>query len=350
MEFLSGIVANHPGFWTGTGNFETALLKDDIKNTPVTAPVFIGGLARSGSTLLLEILASHHDNATHRYGDFPFLFTPYFWNIFLKLMPRQKETLQERAHGDGMMISSDSPEAMEETLWMAFFDNLHDPAQKNTLDKHTESPAFEKFYREHIQKLLYVRGKSRYVSKGNYNSTRIGYINKIFPDARFIIPVRDPVTHIASLMRQHERFCAGQKDNKRALNHMNRVGHFEFGLGRRPVNSGNEDAAAIQALWDNGEDIRGWAKYWTHIYDYIGTQIDKRDNVLIVRFEDLCANPANQIEALLDFCALSPKNDLINSWTQKIKAPSYYDPGFSDDDHAIIQNETQQTALRFGYD
>ena len=50
----------------------------------------------------------------------------------------------------------------------------------------------EAFYRDHIRKLLWLRGGRRYLSKGNYNTTRIAYLARLFPDARFIVPVRDP--------------------------------------------------------------------------------------------------------------------------------------------------------------
>ena len=88
------------------------------------------------------------------------------------------------------------------------------------LDAATSNPAFERFYADHLKKILLVRGGQRYLSKGNYNLTRFAYLRKLFPDARFIVPVRDPRWHIASLMKQHRLFCAEERRDPRILKHM----------------------------------------------------------------------------------------------------------------------------------
>ena len=83
------------------------------------------------------------------------------------------------------------------------------------LDRQTSHPAFESFYRDHIRKLLRVRGGRRYLAKGNYNVTRLEYLLQLFPDARFVIPVRDPRWHIASLIKQHALFCPAARGTRR---------------------------------------------------------------------------------------------------------------------------------------
>jgi hypothetical protein len=231
MDRLSGLVARHPAWWIRLGNMETRLTESLIDPHPVERPIYVAGLARCGSTILLETLARHPNVATHRYRDFPFLFTPYFWNRWLDLVPRKAEHAVERSHADGIAVTSESPEAFEEVLWMTFFPNLHDPACDNVLDRATRHEHFEAFYRDHLRKLLAARGGGRYVAKGNYNVSRLGYLSRIFPKARFIIPVRDPVWHIASLMKQHDLFLRGQRGNPKAMRHLRRVGHFEFGPG-----------------------------------------------------------------------------------------------------------------------
>ena len=40
---------------------ETRVMEDEISATAVERPIFISGLARAGSTILLEILAGHGD-------------------------------------------------------------------------------------------------------------------------------------------------------------------------------------------------------------------------------------------------------------------------------------------------
>ena len=132
------------------------------------------------------------------------------------------------------------------------------PRQSDVLDEQTAHPQFEAFYREHIRKLLRVRGGRRYLSKGNYNVTRLEYLLKLFPDARFVVPVRDPVWHIASLMKQHALFCEGCSRHPEAVRHLQRVGHFEFGLDRRPINAGDPALLSrVASAWGRGDELRG---------------------------------------------------------------------------------------------
>ena len=353
MDRLGGFIERHTNWWIKLGSLETKLV-EGILSDVVERPIYVTGLARSGTTILLETLARHPDVATHRYRDFPMVFTPYLWNRWLDLVPRQAEAPAERSHGDGIAVTSESPEAFEEPLWMAFFPHQHELSSSAVLDRQTDCPQFERFYRDHIRKLLAVRGRRRYVAKGNYNLTRIAYLAKLFPHARFVIPVRDPVWHIASLMKQHRLFLDGQRDNPPGQRHLRRVGHFEFGEDRRPINVGDGQAtAAIMELWRAGEEVRGWARYWSHMHRYIADRLEQdprlRASVLIVRYEDLCADPRTTLQELLLHCALSPSPELLSEAAERFHPPSYYRPKFSPAELSIIAEETAEAALCFGY-
>ena len=80
----------------------------------------------SGTTILLELLAGRPGVATHRYRDFPPVFTPLFWNRAFAHIYRADAPPAERAHKDRILVTPDSPEAMEEVLWMRFFPDAHD--------------------------------------------------------------------------------------------------------------------------------------------------------------------------------------------------------------------------------
>lgn len=353
-HFLSGLIARHPRFWIGLGNLETRALADEIAPVAIKSPIYVTGLARAGTTIALEILASHPDVATHLYRDFPPVFTPYWWNWFVERSRKAPPQPQERAHKDGIMITPDSPEAREEVIWMAFFEALHDPVRSNVLDRDTDNPAFEAFYRDHIRKLLAARGRKRYLSKGNYNITRIAYLHKLFPDARFVIPVRDPVWHIASLMKQHRLFCEGERGNDRALEYMRRVGHFEFGLDLRPINCGDgERVREIQVLWEKGEDVRGWARYWTMMYRYVAETLDRdpalREAAMVLRYEDLCEDPADTMRRMMEHCRLEADAEVLDRFSGRLKPPGYYKPGFSEEELSAITDETKSCGSLFDY-
>ena len=99
MDRLGGFIERNPGLWIRLGALETRLLDGTFPDVRIDRPVYVTGLARSGTTILLETLARHPDVATHRYRDFPMLFTPYLWNRWLDRVPRKEEQATERSHG-----------------------------------------------------------------------------------------------------------------------------------------------------------------------------------------------------------------------------------------------------------
>lgn len=350
INTFGSLLERAPGLLIRLGDWETRLLKDRMAGIVIDRPVYIAGLARSGSTILLELLARHPDVATHRYRDFPLLPIPWAWNWFLDRAGRTDDVAAERAHRDRIMITPESPEAFEEVLWMAFFPRLHDPRSIAVLSGNEKHPRFEAFYRDHIRKILLLRGGRRYVAKGNYNVTRLAYLKKLFPDARFIVPVRDPVWHIASLMKQHSLFVSSGRQDERITRYLRRAGHFEFGLDRRAINVG-EDGEAAHRLWQKGEEVAGWAAQWAAVYGHVADILEEPDiaeAVKIVRYEDLCADPAEVVAAVLAHGGLSESGlpDLARS---VISPPSYYEPSFSQEEREIIRSVTAPVAARFGY-
>lgn len=348
---IGGLVERHKKLVLRLAEMESDALSELLEGHEIKQPVFVCGLARAGTTILLEALASHPDVATHRYSDYPFIHLPYWWGKLAAKMLKQDATAAERAHGDRIAVTPHSPEAMEEALWMSFFADLHGDGAHPVLDASTSNPNFERHYRNHIAKLLLVRGKGRYVSKGNYNITRMAYLQKLLPGARFIVPVRQAEAHVASLMRQHRHFTEGLAGNSKGLEHLRRIGHFEFGPEREAIAVG--DMSDIQDLWRKGEEVRGWARYWSRLNGFVLDQIAETKAlggaVRVLRYEDLCSNPLTELTALFSHAGLEADQDWLNSFAQRISAPDYYKSGFSENDRAIIRAETTATAQRLGY-
>lgn len=351
-DLLSGHQSRHPRFWIGLGKQESRVLADRLSAIPVEKPIHISGLARSGTTILLQLLSSHPELSSHRYRDFPPVFTPWFWNWFIERAGHGSGDSSERAHGDGIVVTPESPEAIEEVIWMAFFPQQHDPEVPSELSADTSNSEFEEFYRDHIRKLLLIRGGRRYLSKGNYNLTRLPYLLKLFPDASFILPVRDPAWHIASLMRQHDRFCREHRRDVRLQRHMSRSGHFEFGLDRRPINCGNTDVTRkILELWSADHEVEGWALYWKDVYGYVADVLESdaalRRATMVVNYRTLCDRPAHVMRAVLAHCELPSSGvDLIAEAADTVRHPSYYQPSFDEQQLALIADVTGSVASR----
>jgi hypothetical protein len=353
LDFLGGLVERYPGFWIRLGRLESNLLGEELGAVRVTMPVYVTGLARSGSTLLHEVIAAHPGVATHRAKDYPMVFTPYWWRratAGIKPAPPR-----ERAHRDRVLVGPDSPEALEEMLWMAFFPRCHDPSVSNLLGADSSHPAFEAFYRAHVRKLLLAEKAGRYAAKANYHVARLPYLVRLWAtDARFVLPVREPLGHIASLARQHDNFSRGQQGNRRALAFMRRSGHFEFGLDRRPMNLGDpEQVRAVRRAWAAGEEVRGWAHSWDMVYGHLARLLASdarvRAAATVVRFETLCESPAETIRAVLGHCGLADAEPVVARFAPGIRPPDYYRVPFSPSEISVIREITADTARRWGY-
>ena len=355
LNVLGGLIDRTRGFWRSLGTIESNAYRDKLDEVALDRPIFVAGLARSGSTIVLELLAEHEDAATHQYRDFPPIYIPMFWNRAFGQIYGKGAPPVERAHKDRILVTPESPEAMEEVLWMTFFPHCHDVQHSHVLDKSTSHPEFERFYLDHLKKILLVRKGKRYISKGNYNVTRLGYLAKLLPSARIIVPIREPVSHVASLMKQHRLFVNEERRDPRILNHMRRVGHFEFGLDRRVVHCGSDSVAvSVEELWHSGEDARGYARQWAAIYGLIANQLEEdaglRGRIFLLRYEDLCQVPSQTLQSIFDHVELPISSRQLQQAAARVSFPSYYKPEFSNAVVEAIHHETAEVAGKLGYD
>jgi hypothetical protein len=334
------------------GRLETHTLAHELAAVPVAAPIYVCGLARAGSTVLHHLVCEAPGVAAHRVKDYPLVYTPYWRRQATRR--RTPAAPRERAHGDRVLITADSPEALEEMIWTAFFPACHDPSADNRLSAAESRPDFETFYRDHIRKVLLAERAGRYAAKANYHVARLPYLLRLFPDARVVLAVREPVGHVGSLARQHRRFSEGERRHPRALAYMRRAGHFEFGLDRRPLNLGDAGRVrAVERAWAGGEEARGWALYWALVYDHLADLLASdprvRAAVTVVRYEALCDAPAEVIRSVFHHCALPAADRVAEAHAPRISRPDYYAPPLTQNDVAVIRAETAAAAARWGY-
>lgn len=334
---------------------ETRVLSDDLKNISICEPIYVTGFARAGSTLLLELLNSHPLTTSHRYADYRMLWTPYWWNTIRSRAVRSSSSSRERAHGDRIRVTFESPEAFEEVLWMHYFPQLHQQAEFEQLGAADANPAFERMLRDHIAKLLLVRGSTRYLAKANYHITRIALIAKMFPDVKFVVPVREPVAHIASLARQDRIFSDAGRDDPAVRRHLQRIGHFEFGIDKRPVVLPDGSARETALDWAGGRVALGYARQWASVYGYLLDTLKEvsglQRNVHVVRYEALCAEPAHELQQVFAHCNLldDDAGAIIRDRAASITLPDYYETDFEPSLLNELRKITAPTAARLGY-
>jgi hypothetical protein len=228
---------------------------------------------------------------------------------------------------------------------MHFFPGCHDETSSSILDSATSNPEFESFYRDHIRKLLAARNTQRYLAKGNYNLGRFLYILKLFPDARLLIPYRNPVNHIASLLKQHKFFLQAQKEDSRIARQLAFSGHFEFGPERKASHLGNDNQQkAIRDAWAEGREVEGWALYWAETYSHLLTQArsvpEFAQASLFIGYEDMCEHSSEVIDRITEHCELDTQHfgDVKDYYCNHLTLPDYYQPDFSNDEMLIIKD------------
>ena len=275
------------------------------------SPVFVAGLARAGTTILMRSLYQTHEFRSLTYRDMPFVLMPSTWGK-LSASFRQDMPPTERAHGDSIIIDYDSPEAFEEVFWRVFYGKQY--IKEGQLERHgLDNLACDQF-RQYVASVL-ASAKSndnlRYLSKNNSNLLRLSGIKKSFPKSTIIIPFREPVQHALSLYRQHKNFISIQSDDKFSLKYMNWLGHHEFGLNHKPfVFSDNQMSTTAMSQ----DSIEYWLAQWINTYNY--TLEHAPDGTVFLSYDDLCLNPGETLARLMTSLNIPYKDAIGNKITQ----------------------------------
>ena len=288
----------------GLADIESRLYRRRLAAIDVKRPVFVAGLPRAGTTMLLRALAAVGPFASNSYRDMPFLLTPLFWELLSRRLPSRREAAMERAQGDGVVMSRDAPEALDEVVWRAFWPTKYhaDRIEPWPADEDDARGEFAPFLASHFAKTIALRRQqglpaSRYLSKNNANLGRIGMLLALQPDAIVVVPFREPRRQAASLLRQHRRFLAIHAQDAFARRYMADVGHFEFGANLRPMDFGGWLGAADAAPDAAAQHLDFWLRYWCAAYDHALSEAG--DNVVFVSYEAACTRP---LETLASLC------------------------------------------------
>ena len=246
-----------------TFEFESSLFSNEQQTDN---DVFVAGLARSGTTILLNALYKSNEFASLSYSDMPFVLAPNLWSKLS--FSKDDAVLIERAHGDGIKVSNKSPEAFEEVFWMTFNDLEEDTIRK---------------FKKYIQLIKHRYDKNRYLSKNNQNIRRLEIISNNFPNSKVLIPFRDPIQHANSLLSQHKKFIENSREDKFIANYMKLIGHTEFGPEYKPIYKRNLN-------FKNDLDINHWLEQWCLVYQNCFKTHQDENNVNFICYEKLCSS------------------------------------------------------------
>ena len=202
----------------------------------LAAPIFLVGAPRSGTTLAVDLFATHPDVAN--------------WSEAGRLWDPIDYHNGEADH---------------------YF-----PAERATPAQIARLHRWCEWYRR-------SHGKARFVNKHPRNSVRIGYLRRVFPDARFIHVVRDGRAVVSSIVTQIR---------SRAQRERQPMGGFCRPPGWRALLRDDPvEQAALQ-----------WQAIVRHVR---GEAATLGSDYCEVRYEDLCARPREAYRGLFGFAGLA---------------------------------------------
>ena len=273
------------------------------------AHVFVAGLARAGTTMLMRLLHRSGEFCSLTYRDMPFVLAPNAW-AGLTSLSRRDLASRERAHGDGVAVDADSPEALDEVFWRVLCGPSY-IGPRTLRPMRADDDVLDRL-RVYVALILKRYGADRYLSKNNNNLLRLPSIRRAFPRAALLIPFRDPVQQARSLLTQHRRFGARQRESPFTLAYMQWLAHHEFGLDHRPFalpggtdpgsgGSGDSDSGGSGDVGIAGDpaDLAYWLRQWTAAYGYLWRQAqDGGIDPIFVGYELLCREPLQVCDRL----------------------------------------------------
>ena len=279
--------------------------------------VFVTGLARSGTSLLLRILHQTGIYVSQSYRDMPFVLAPRLWRKISAGWHRSGQS-KERVHGDGLYVDFDSVEAFEEVFWQTFAGDLYVRDQR--LLAHRVSADLASRFRDFVAAVLASQGteeRKRYLSKNNNNVLRLPGLARSLPKACIVVPFRTPVPHAQSLLRQHRNLGEAQISDPFVRKYMAWLGHYEFGRDFRPFVFGD----AAPAAGEDTQQLDYWVRNWTRVYRGILSTLP--ESAILWDFDAFCTDPQAMATALAEYLDLDAGT--LRSATNQIRAVASYE-------------------------
>ncbi len=265
-------------------DIDQKLVRTDPREIVGERHVFVSGLARAGTTVLMRRFHATGLYGSLTYRDMPFVLAPNFWRR-LSAASRRDMAKAERAHGDRILVDFDSPESLDEVFWRVFAGAEY--ITKTHLRPHAPDDSLVWQYVRYVNAVLASREPpaTHYLSKNNNNVLRLAAIRQAFPAALILIPFREPLAHAGSLLRQHRNFSAIQAEDGFARPYMTWLAHHEFGLDHLPFHFGG--GAFVPSARDPGT-LDYWLERWRDAYGWLERSVPA--DAVFVCYEDLCAD------------------------------------------------------------
>ncbi|MGW4376470.1 sulfotransferase family protein [Streptomyces albidoflavus] len=255
--------------------------RPEIARIDIRAPLFLTGLPGSGAALLHNALAEH-----------PGLDAPTLAELHdpadCPASPRRRREALERAsalardaagatagRGSGLLLGAARPGGCHRLLGNAFHGMAATlpwrvPGYAAWLETTDMTEAYT-FHRAQLQTIAWRIPVSRPVLRDSFHARYLPQLLRVYPDAKVVQVHRDPADTVTA--------CAGIATALRGR------------TARRPRSAGQEWADRIERHLVAAERARSGLP---------------QERLLDLRFEDLVADPAGQVRAVLAFAGVTP--------------------------------------------
>lgn len=297
-KLLHRLILNN--YAVGWKLYRSATQKNRLASRPDF--VIISGLARAGTTSLMNQLAALTPFKSLHYGHMPFLLSPRLWARFYRA---KKGETKERSHKDGIKIGLSSHEALEEYFFKAQSRDAY--INDSSLEEHRLSPTQHQEYLAY-QALVRQSEQDVYLAKNNNFLLRYASLRALNPDFKMIVLFRSPLLHAASLLEKHRQYQSLQSEDPFVLEYMNWLGHHEFGQNHLPF-----AFAESQPPTGNQDDLNYWLHIWCNYY----RRALSLEGLIFVDYQKFCAEPKATLEAVLKEVKLEAKVPALASFDNK---------------------------------
>ena len=290
------------------------LLSSQRWRQQLSDPIFIIGCGRSGTTLLFELLGKHPDV------------------VATTGHPDGEDHVGWIEHGGALIAGLATPAG--DTGHVGYPYCLHMTAA----DVEPETAkCMQRYYRDEV-----LQGrKKRVLNKCPHLSNKLDYVLEIFPHAKFVHIIRDVFPVVASWAKIMESVPELElywpEEEKFPCFWV-----FDAPRGRKQL-------FAQRDRFFPGGGERILADYWAVVNRNIPVQMaDQAQQLITLRYEDLCDDPVRALRRLTDFCELSPFDEIPDQ-VAKDRNQKYTDE-LSSAQIDRITSQTDETRRLFGYE
>lgn len=320
---------------------ERRLLRIDLSAIRVEKPIFLIGLPRSGTTMLQDLLCAHprvayFTNAMH-------LFRSCFCAAEVMRKFLRMDFRGERFLEDSVEVTAGSP---NEGLgfWGAWFGLSPNSLAYQPLRLADLPPGTVEEIRLALRKVIWCfpHPQARFFNKNPALTPYLPLLHELFPDAKFVHVVRDARPCANSLLKLNQKVNEQLQRIRAAGRQVPLAGTEFIPYPRLP-------GMAEYVATYSADDIRTTAHLWNAELEFVWECRPRLGSFYEVRYEDVLAEPQEEMSKLFDFCELPPPEPNNTAYWEKLRNVGTVHHQNRYGDYDLVEDICRENLSRLGY-